>query len=676
MGEHAMLFVNRISMVFSPLVILVASASLALSQNQTPDAQPHGNDIPPLIEKLRDIAEGDIGYMPNATGSGFLPLGKSEAGAMLLGSTDPGATAFQKPAGGSDAMRELVKHGAAAVPHLIAHLDDKRTTKITITHEAMIGGMFFNDEYDYNSRTTKQGPAGVNREIGFGENHPNAHTVTVGDLCFVALGQIVNRGFNAVRYQPTMCIMVNSPTYSEALRKAIKNEWGTITADQHMASLERDFLQPDSEYRRAGACLRLGYYYPDALEPLVLKQLAEPRYNVFKVQTLVREKLYRARNAEERKKLMDDFVAKYGDVARQGILLYIWGDFELQEAAEEGRCSDASLKTKYPARACLMELFAYPKEVKSKGRPKVFPIENCTQARFIDTLARFPTAKIDQAILPIMRSTDENNLAVSCARYLVGRGADVEIRKSMERRLKDMDIERDEHTAEWFRSELKSVLGMQGWTPLHVAVHDGEPDHIKNLLVKGEEVNSRAANGQTPLHVAADCGNCVAVRLLLDRKANPNIKDEQGLTPVQLAVQGEYVPMVESLLGAGADVSDILVASFAGRADLVTAFLQGDKALVKKKTLEGNTALHLAALLGHVKVAESLVAHAADVNARNSSDITPLHCAVACSHADVVRLLLAHKADINAKNSDGQTPLDFAKERGNKDIIQLLEKKR
>lgn len=161
----------------------------------------------------------------------------------------------------------------------------------------MIGAMLFNDEYDYNTRTAKQAPEGVNRDTGFGGNDPNTHTVTVGDLCFVAIGQIVNRSFSAVRYQPTMCIMVNSPTYSEALRKAIKKEWGNLNGEKHKASLERDFLEPDSEYRRVGACLRLGFYYPDLLEPLALRQLAEPRYNVFKVQTLVRERLYRAKDA-------------------------------------------------------------------------------------------------------------------------------------------------------------------------------------------------------------------------------------------------------------------------------------------------------------------------------------------------------------------------------------------
>src|SRR5262249_30279974 len=160
----------------------------------------------------------------------------------------------------------------AAVPKLIAHLGDKRPTKITISHEGIIGGMFFPDEYDYNRRTVKAAPDGVNQER-LSRRDADSHTVTVGDLCFVALGQIVNRSFSAVRYQPTACIMINSPTRSEALRSAIKKEWGTLTPEQHKASLIRDFREPDHEDRRTGACVRLAYFYPDALESLVLENL-------------------------------------------------------------------------------------------------------------------------------------------------------------------------------------------------------------------------------------------------------------------------------------------------------------------------------------------------------------------------------------------------------------------
>ena len=281
----------------------------------------------------------------------------------------------------------LVQRGAAAIPELIAHLDDKRPTKITIHHESVIGVMSFDDEYDYNRKTTKP-PKGVNRESQT-VDRCTTHTVTVGDLCFVALGQIVNRYFSAVRYQPTACIMINSPTASEHLRIVIKKEWGGLTNERHKESLVRDFLQPDSEFRRAGACLRLGYYYPELLEPLALKQLAAPRYNVFEVESLIREKLYLAKDAKERRLLFDAFVAKCGDVARQGILVYLFEDLHIQEADEGGHLSPG-LKEKYAARACLVELFGYPEAVKSKDQPHLLPVENCTQARFIDTLVFFP----------------------------------------------------------------------------------------------------------------------------------------------------------------------------------------------------------------------------------------------------------------------------------------------
>ena len=60
------------------------------------------------------------------------------------------------------------------------------------------------------------------------------------------------------------------------LRTAIKKEWGELTPEQHKQSLIRDFKEPDHASRRNEACLRLGYYYPESLEPLVLKQLADP----------------------------------------------------------------------------------------------------------------------------------------------------------------------------------------------------------------------------------------------------------------------------------------------------------------------------------------------------------------------------------------------------------------
>jgi|GEM_PF-5877967 len=575
---------------------------------------------------------------------------------------------FQQPPAKSDTLRELVKRGAAAVPQLIAHLDDKRPTKITIKHEGVFGGMFFDDEYDYNSRTNKKPPDGVNRDFGNNDLRPNEHTVTVGDLCFVALGQIVNRHFSAVRYQPTACIMINSPTYSERLRIAVKSEWGKLTPLQHKESLIRDFLEPDSEFRRSEACLRLAYYYRDMLEPLALKHLAEPRYDEFEVQDLIREKLYRAKDSKERKAIFEAVAAKHNAVTRQGILKYLFEDLEMQENGEKGIVSPPVKPGEYLGRECLIELFSYPKTVKSTDRPFLMPLENSTQARFIDVLSYFPSPKLDEAVRIVLHSTDDIYLARACIRYLTGRGADTDIRKFVDARMPKADAKN--------RQEFQRLLDEIGWTPLHAATAAYENGKVEMHLQDGMAVNARSANGQTALHLAAEHGSYGALAILLKYKADPNIKDSQGRTPIQSAV-GWNRQMVDELLAAKAEIPNVLVATVAGRADLVKRFVEADKAAVSARARTGDTALHLAAINGHTKVAEILLAHGADVNAIDGkSKLTPLHRAATYAPREFVALLLAHKADPNAKSWDGRTPKDFAVERRDNEIIRLFERQR
>ena len=113
------------------------------------------------------------------------------------------------------ALCKIVAKGADAVPVLLKHIGDTRTIKMKPVRGMM--WMDFPDEYDFNHRTRKIPPKGVNRDsLGSGRDQPTEHAITVGDLCFVALGQIVNRHFSATRYQPTGGLIVNSPTYSKA----------------------------------------------------------------------------------------------------------------------------------------------------------------------------------------------------------------------------------------------------------------------------------------------------------------------------------------------------------------------------------------------------------------------------------------------------------------------------
>jgi hypothetical protein len=167
--------------LFITILVLAAWVTRVYSQDGPADKQDPKQNILNLIDKLPDIAELKVPHIfPWWGGNG--PLGTLNPIMSRWG---------QKWRSQSNTMREFVKRGAGAVPHLIAHLDDQRPTKITIEHYFGIGRMFYLDEYDYNVRTAKEPPQGVNRSLGQGNqgNPPRRiHTVTVGDLCFVALG--------------------------------------------------------------------------------------------------------------------------------------------------------------------------------------------------------------------------------------------------------------------------------------------------------------------------------------------------------------------------------------------------------------------------------------------------------------------------------------------------------
>lgn len=92
---------------------------------------------------------------------------------------------------------------------------------------------------------------------------------------------------------------------------------------------------------------------------------------------------------------------------------------------------------------------------------------------------------------------------------------------------------------------------------------------------------------------------------------------------------------------------------------------------------EGNTALHAAAAFRYDRrtVIEILIALGGEVNARNTRGETALHLACKGPHpqhrgwdftsqdpkwVETAEALIAHGADVNAKDQDQKTPLDWA----------------
>ena len=80
------------------------------------------------------------------------------------------------------------------------------------------------------------------------------------------------------------------------------------------------------------------------------------------------------------------------------------------------------------------------------------------------------------------------------------------------------------------------------------------------------------------------------------------------------------------------------------------------------------SALHNAAQRGDIELVKSLISKGANVNAKNSIELTPLHLAAAFGHIEVVEYLISKGADINAKGPLGLTPLDWSKGSGGHEV--------
>lgn len=179
------------------------------------------------------------------------------------------------------AFRELVRLGPAAIPALLDHLTDERRTRLSFRKnpEAAIGGMFLlpeipagNSEEHARIRRAlgvaaiKDGPHGLRLP----DHRITDYTVTVGDCCFAILGQIVNRSYEAVRYQPTSIAIISSPTQEPRIAKVLRGRWGRADPRRLLA----ESLLDDFRLRREGAAERLLFYFPSESGAMVAKRIA------------------------------------------------------------------------------------------------------------------------------------------------------------------------------------------------------------------------------------------------------------------------------------------------------------------------------------------------------------------------------------------------------------------
>ncbi|KAK5662254.1 hypothetical protein OQA88_8159 [Cercophora sp. LCS_1] len=232
-------------------------------------------------------------------------------------------------------------------------------------------------------------------------------------------------------------------------------------------------------------------------------------------------------------------------------------------------------------------------------------------------------------------------------------------------------------------------------TPLLLAAEGGDDNAVSSLLSNKAKPNLSDKRSRTPLLEAARNGHKDMVDLLLrprraepgeehgrdDReKANVDARDDMGQTALMVAAENGYEDVVESLLKNHADAGLVdnekkkawQRAMEKGHSNVVNTLLSRQGAPGQDQA-GVNDALLLASGKGWTELAEVLLNQDADVTFQSPKwQSTALHLAAMSGHVQVIKKLLAKGVDVATKDAEGRTALMRATEHGFESVVQVL----
>ncbi|XP_019638168.1 PREDICTED: death-associated protein kinase 1-like [Branchiostoma belcheri] len=166
----------------------------------------------------------------------------------------------------------------------------------------------------------------------------------------------------------------------------------------------------------------------------------------------------------------------------------------------------------------------------------------------------------------------------------------------------------------------------------------------------------------------------VAAAAMLDHGLLWVRTEEMDLDKFFRAVERGDVQTVRRGLDAGVDVKErtsLHVASRYGQTAVAELLIKHGADLEARGEYE-KTSLHVASGHGQTAVAELLIKHGADLEARDDDQDTPLHDAAVEGHTGTCELLIRHGADVTARSVDQDAPLHRAADRGHTGTCELL----
>ncbi|CAH2094524.1 unnamed protein product [Euphydryas editha] len=206
--------------------------------------------------------------------------------------------------------------------------------------------------------------------------------------------------------------------------------------------------------------------------------------------------------------------------------------------------------------------------------------------------------------------------------------------------------------------------------------------------------DARDADGLTPLHLAVVHGNVPLVQTLLAAGADVNAKDNEQHTVVHWATVCGEVGALRAVLAAGANAATPdqhggyplhYAAQMCGAPaatdhqsrgaalEVLRALVKEGDARVDVRDADGRTPLLWAASAGSAAAVLALHQAGASVDDADRDGLTALHCAAARGHTEALETLVALcGARVDVADSHGCTPLHYAAALGHADATSAL----
>ena len=202
---------------------------------------------------------------------------------------------------------------------------------------------------------------------------------------------------------------------------------------------------------------------------------------------------------------------------------------------------------------------------------------------------------------------------------------------------------------------------------------------MKQLMAAGAILREQELRIAELLCTAVEENDLSVVDALLEMGVPPDTCANHDERPISAAVESEQYACMDRLFAAGADIHRIIrnntlmhkVIRF-HRNVAVAEWLLAHGFNPDAKDAAGTPCLHEAARHGRADIMQRLIAAGADVHCVTADGSTLLHAAVVDRNSDAMQLALSLGLNVNAKNKSGRTPLHVAAAAGLEEIVRLL----